>query len=528
MSVFVWVPYTEERRALQRIDSNDRIAATGFANEHFRLNLELADGQLHRVALYLLDWDSAGREHVVSVYDRANGELLDRQQVENFAEGLYQIWSVRGAVAFEVTNVSQGNAVTSAVFVEPDTNRTPSIALVSPGPGSSVTAPTTITVQATASDEDGIRKVEFYDDSSRIGETAEPPYVLTWTNALAGTHQLTARAVDGAGGFSISIPVNITVDLPKAVARFIQWDDFTRGTWTETYGAHSYSMAGSNSTPDGWHPKTIGQATQLVWAFPSDDTRAVVVPASEQRIAAAWFSPTALDLDLVLPDGYLHRVAAYFLDWDQAGRRQSVSVVDPTDGTVLDERTVDRFSGGLYGVWDIRGHVHLRVRNLAGTNAVLSAVFIGPTNFPAEVTRPEVMVANSGAPWGVPILITSATPHAVIRAVPVGAEPDWNPVLGDPGICELFSAGAFNIRGFRGGLDPSPLVTVEVGDFDLILLGNTGVQYVFERSSDLRFWQALSTNTAPAGGLIGFSDPEALTVAERFYRVRRHYPPENP
>ena len=42
------------------------------------------------------------------------------------------------------------------------------------------------------------------------------------------------------------------------------------------------------------------------------------------RLAACWYSGVTWSMDVAITDGQTHRVALYFLDWDNAGRRQVV------------------------------------------------------------------------------------------------------------------------------------------------------------------------------------------------------------
>jgi hypothetical protein len=46
---------------------------------------------------------------------------------------------------------------------------------------------------------------------------------------------------------------------------------------------------------------------------------------------------------------------------------------------VLDSRTISGFQNGVYLVWNVRGHVLIRVTNLnPASNAVVSGLFFSP------------------------------------------------------------------------------------------------------------------------------------------------------
>jgi hypothetical protein len=73
----------------------------------------------------------------------------------------------------------------------------PLVSITSPSDQSSVSNPTTIT--ATASDNRGISKVEFYVDWNLQATVRESPYSFDWTNGTSGPHTVAAMAYSKAG-----------------------------------------------------------------------------------------------------------------------------------------------------------------------------------------------------------------------------------------------------------------------------------------------------------------------------------------
>ncbi len=99
---------------------------------------------------------------------------------------------------------------TATPTITPGGSVPPSVSLTSPVGGSLFTAPASITLTASASDSDGtVSRVDFYDGSTLIGSDATAPYSLDWTNVPAGSHSLTAVAVDNQliSATSAAIPV---------------------------------------------------------------------------------------------------------------------------------------------------------------------------------------------------------------------------------------------------------------------------------------------------------------------------------
>jgi hypothetical protein len=68
-------------------------------------------------------------------------------------------------------------------------------------------------------------------------------------------------------------------------------------------------------------------------------------------------------------------VALYLLDWDTYfGRSERVDILD-ANNTLLDSRNVSGFVGGEYLVWNLSGHVVVRVTNTnAASNGVVSGI----------------------------------------------------------------------------------------------------------------------------------------------------------
>ena len=90
-------------------------------------------------------------------------------------------------------------------------------------PTVSVTAPTaneiitgTKTLTATAADNVGVTKVEFYVGTSKVGEDTTAPYTFDWpsTTVTNGDTTVTAKAYDAANNPATSTPVAITVSNP--------------------------------------------------------------------------------------------------------------------------------------------------------------------------------------------------------------------------------------------------------------------------------------------------------------------------
>ena len=112
-------------------------------------------------------------------------------------------------------------SVASRIIVSPPapSNALPTVAITSPADGAVFAWKPTITITATASDSDGsVTKVEFLDGATVLATDTSAPYSFTWRNVSQGSHSLTARATDNAGGVATSGTVTITVRSKRGAA----------------------------------------------------------------------------------------------------------------------------------------------------------------------------------------------------------------------------------------------------------------------------------------------------------------------
>lgn len=105
-----------------------------------------------------------------------------------------------------------GRVGTSAPVVITLDNTPPTAALTSPTQGMFVQG--NVALQATATDNQAVAKVEFYDGTTLIGTSTASPYTLNWSTwgVAEGAHTLSVKAYDNAGNVRVSSAVGVTVD----------------------------------------------------------------------------------------------------------------------------------------------------------------------------------------------------------------------------------------------------------------------------------------------------------------------------
>ena len=104
------------------------------------------------------------------------------------------------------------STVSSPINIVVNANQAPTVSLTAPISGTSLTAPASVTISASASDIDGtIASLEFYNGSVFLGTDNTAPYTITVTNLSAGTYSFSAKAIDNLGASSISTTSSVTV-----------------------------------------------------------------------------------------------------------------------------------------------------------------------------------------------------------------------------------------------------------------------------------------------------------------------------
>jgi lysophospholipase L1-like esterase len=297
----------------------------------------------------------------------------------------------------------------------------PSVTLTAPTSGTAYPSGTPVRLEATASDADGIARVEFFAGAAKLGDDTAAPYEWVWTTAVAGSHSLTARAVDTTGATGVSLAVSIVVDPPAGEAAFYR----------------AVNIFGPALTIDGrtWEPTT----TSNFQAGPGfyENQSVPLVPATDPARASmirssAWGQAATQASLLAVPAGTYD---VYLYVWED---NYSATFDVRLEGQVV----LSGFRSGGAGSWSRLGPWRTSV-----SDASLD-VSAGPD---ANVSGIEV--------WRVAASPASSAPHAAGQAVTTTAGAPLEITLAgdDADTCELtFSIGAAPAHGTLGTLGAVP------------------------------------------------------------------------
>lgn len=124
---------------------------------------------------------------------------------------LWTIQEYAGTPVGDPTQDGSGRWSTWWGRIDPDLTA-PTIALTRPADGIGYPANATVTIVATQLDTDvTFSNIEFYANTTKIGEANASPFTITWNNVASDTYALTALAFDTTGGVFTTAVVTITV-----------------------------------------------------------------------------------------------------------------------------------------------------------------------------------------------------------------------------------------------------------------------------------------------------------------------------
>ena len=196
---------------------------------------------------------------------------------------------------------------------------------------------------------------------SLSGGTA--PYSYTWTYGDGSSNSGTLAAGSSAG----------------TTASFVKTDTATHGTWKGVYGAAGYNVIGNATSYPAYATISATKNSSYTWASSTTNVRALQKASSKStdRVAACWYTSTAMTIAVNLTDGLVHPVSFYALDWDTNSRSERIDVSDASSGKLLNSQTISGFTSGTYLTWNVSGSVQFTVTKLGGSNAVVSGLFLG-------------------------------------------------------------------------------------------------------------------------------------------------------
>ena len=249
-----------------------------------------------------------------------------------------------------VARDAAGNTTTSAAVAVTVTNAdttAPTVSVTAPAGGATVSG--TVTLGATATDNNGVAGVQFQLDGNPLGAedtTSLDGYSVSWntTGATNGGHQLSAVARDAAGNTTTSSPVNVTVDNAAP----------TVSLTAPAYGATVSGMVNLTATASD----NVGVTkVQFFWGRPSGNAVALELLAED---TTAPYGPVSWDSTAAVNGPNMLFVRAFDAVGNTTMRSTNVIVNNPANnlapvvpGKTI-PRTFDPVTGAVTGVMNVQ------------------------------------------------------------------------------------------------------------------------------------------------------------------------------
>jgi hypothetical protein len=166
---------------------------------------------------------------------------------------------------------------------------------------------------------------------------------------------------------------------PSAV--FLKSDTTTQGNWRGKYGSAGFALANNGQNIPAYasivlpRKSRTGVSGTSTWGDFVGSVRGLQKVTDRSRIAGHWYGFSTFSIDVNLRDDKTHQLSLYLVDWDSTSRVETVEILNTINQKMLDIRQISKFTDGEYLVWNVSGHVMIRVTPVAGANAVVSGVF---------------------------------------------------------------------------------------------------------------------------------------------------------
>lgn len=195
--------------------------------------------------------------------------------------------------------------------------------------------------------------------------------------------------------------------------RFLGEDRTTKGSWRGVYGKEGYNIGKHDAIapsygavitpPDPYSPPEEDPPNPPPYYNDTwnagGDVRGLQRASGTDRVAPVWTTPNSFDVDFTFHDNNKHIISIYCVDWDSNVRSQTIQILNPSTGAVLDTRSLSGFNGGVYVKWEIAGSVKVRMTKVAGS-AVFSGIFFDGISNARFVGEDRVTQGNWKGKYG--------------------------------------------------------------------------------------------------------------------------------
>ncbi|HEV2034154.1 MAG TPA: fibronectin type III domain-containing protein [Candidatus Dormibacteraeota bacterium] len=375
---FQWSSSTTAVQALESPDTTTRRAACYYDGNQVRLHLTFSTAYSGALHLYAMDWDASGRRQTITVNDGSGPRTANLST--DFSQGAWVNAPISvgagGTVTITVTRSAGPNAVLCGLFL----GGAPPAPAPPTGLSAGAVDSSSISLNWTGSSGATAYKIQ----RSPNGSTGWTQVGTSSTTAFTDTglppsttyfYRVIASNSSGDSG-----PSNVA---SAATPGLLGYSQAPQGNWVGSYGANGYALLGWNGSSDlvslPQSSLVLDQGSRYEWSSSTTAVQALESPDTTTRHAACWYDANQLRLHLTFSTAYSGTLHIYALDWDTAGRLETITVNDGSG-----PRTANLSTDFSQGAWvnvpisvGAGGTVTITVTRSAGPNAVLSGIFLG-------------------------------------------------------------------------------------------------------------------------------------------------------
>lgn len=170
-------------------------------------------------------------------------------------------------------------------------------------------------------------------------------------------------------------------------------DLVTKGNWRNKYGNQGYvlcsydSLSDRTRLPDFIRDLKFSRNGNAHWITSTTDIRALESDTDEpgRNLGAIHTRDPqvclqTMTIDLLSEKDRTYQLALYFVDWDKKERRSAIEVFNlETKKLIMPVYMVRDYQDGKYIVFNVDQPIRIRINQVRGDNAALSALFFDPT-----------------------------------------------------------------------------------------------------------------------------------------------------
>lgn len=224
-----------------------------------------------------------------------------------------------------------------------------------------------------------INKVTF--DGERKSYADDDDDFVYYRSVAPGKHQLKVKYSG-----KLSKPINEPFLYENEV---MKEDTVTKGNWRSKYGGKGYLLCGydslSNRTrlPDFIEDIKFSRNGNAHWVTSTTDIRALESDNDGlgRNLGAAHtrdpqVCQQTMTIDVLSKKERPYQLALYFVDWDRKERRSAIEIFNlETKKLIMPVYMVRNYEGGKYIVFNVDQPIRIRLNQVRGDNAALSAMF---------------------------------------------------------------------------------------------------------------------------------------------------------